>query len=176
MAMRRPARRQLGLLSEARVRRSRTGTRSHAPDKAEALASPGRVPKPRRSYSSFGTRPRDVHDCSSSSQAGTRSAATMATARRSKAGTAALLTALSASLRRASQMLARSLEQVFAWRRVAGSVRRLRGSGGERRRFGTGAHREVRVARGGGTPPRAIGHKWAQDGTSGLDRTGSTSR
>src|SRR5665213_3796629 len=45
-------------------------------------------------------------------------------------------------------MLARSLEQVFAWRRVAGSVRRLRGSGGERRRFGTGAHREVRVARG----------------------------
>src|ERR1039458_8685486 len=35
------------------------------------------------------------------------------------------LSALSGSLRRASQMLARSLEQVFAWRRVAGSVRRL---------------------------------------------------
>jgi hypothetical protein len=48
-----------------------------------------------------------------------------------------LLSALSGSLRRASQMLARSLEQVFAWRRVAGSVRRLRGSGGEGRRFGT---------------------------------------
>jgi hypothetical protein len=44
-----------------------------------------------------------------------------------------LRSALSGSLRRASQMLARSIGQVFAWRRVAGSVRRLRGSGGERR-------------------------------------------
>jgi hypothetical protein len=60
----------------------------------------------------------------------------------------ALLAALSGSLRRASHMLARALEQVFAWRGVAGSIRRLRGSGGERRRFGTGVHREVRVARG----------------------------
>jgi hypothetical protein len=49
----------------------------------------------------------------------------------------------------ASQPDARATARAgLCWRRVAGSVRRLRGSGGERRRFGTGAHREVRVARG----------------------------
>ena len=73
--------------------------------------------------------------------------------------------ALSGSLRRASQMLARSLEQVCAWRRVAGSVGRLRGSGGERRRFGTaGAARER-------TPPA-----WASPPSSATSCTLATSR
>jgi hypothetical protein len=58
------------------------------------------------------------------------------------------LPALTGPLRRASQMLARSPEQVLAWRRGAGSVSRSRGSGGERRPLETGAHRKVRVARG----------------------------
>jgi hypothetical protein len=97
----------------------------------------------RRRQQSGGPTARDARR---SSEAAVRSAGPLAIARTGEAG--ALLSALSGSLRRASQMLARSLEQVFAWRRVAGSVRRLRGSGGERRRFGTGAHREVRVARG----------------------------
>jgi len=41
-------------------------------------------------------------------------------------------------------MLARSLEQVFAWRRVTGSVGRLHGSGGKGRRFGTAVRHAVR--------------------------------
>jgi hypothetical protein len=43
-------------------------------------------------------------------------------------------------------MLLRSLEQVFTWRRVAGSVRRLRGSGGAETTSRTARQRSGRPA------------------------------